>query len=77
MKGSASLKAVLPALVPGLSYKDLPIGDGFTAMKFFENLQYETDEKRLNEIRNNLLEYCKLDTLAMVEIVSRLDKLVS
>jgi hypothetical protein len=34
------------------------------------------DEKEIEKIRKNLLEYCKLDTLAMVHIKEELDKLV-
>ena len=34
----------------------------------------ETGKKESEEIYNNLLEYCKLDTIAMVEILNRLYK---
>jgi hypothetical protein len=38
----------------------------------------KTDDKdRITEIRKSLLEYCKLDTLAMVEIIRKLEILVS
>lgn len=68
MKGSYSIKAVLPAVVPGISYDDLSINKGDQASLAFEKLYSETDSNRIKEIRSNLLEYCKLDTLAMVEI---------
>jgi len=70
MKGSYSIKAVLPALVPALSYDEMEISDGGTASSAFESLYYEKEETKIKEIRNSLLEYCKLDTLAMVEIMN-------
>jgi hypothetical protein len=33
------------------------------------------DQKKLSEIRRNLLAYCQLDTLAMVRILEALEKL--
>ena len=69
MKGSYSIKYVLPALVPDMSYEVLPIAEGGAAMNAFEALISETDPKVIKKTRNNLLEYCKMDTLAMVEIL--------
>lgn len=69
MKGSYSIKQVLPAMVPGFSYDNLPIGDGGSASMAFTTLLSEHDPEKIATIRENLLEYCKLDTLAMVEIV--------
>lgn len=75
MRGSYSIKYVLPALIPELSYGDLEINEGGLASVAFESLYYETDLMRIAEIRNNLLEYCKLDTLAMVKILEKLESL--
>jgi hypothetical protein len=75
MLGQYSIKNVLPALVPKLSYDDLEIGDGSSASRMFESLYYETDEIKTKTIRKNLFEYCKTDTLAMVEILKVLQKL--
>ncbi len=75
MRGSYSLKAVLPAVVPDLNYNGLAISDGGTAMNVFEQLQYETDQEKIRETRRDLLEYCKMDTLAMVRIFNFLEKL--
>jgi hypothetical protein len=67
---SVSIKNVLPVLVPSLSYKSLPIQEGGTA-----SLKYElwaTGEMKKAEWENiykDLLKYCGLDTLAMVEIL--------
>jgi hypothetical protein len=68
MKGKNSIKNVLPALVPGFSYDDLEINNGILASQSFLNLSDVKDENQVEIIRNNLLEYCKLDTLAMVKI---------
>jgi hypothetical protein len=72
MQGSYSIKAVLPALVPELNYNDLEISDGGTASLEYENLLKETDEFRIEQIRNNLLKYCKLDTFALIKIYEHL-----
>ena len=67
--GSFSIKSVLPALVPSLSYDGLEVRDGLTAAAYFErSLNGNCTELEKTAIRNNLLEYCKQDTLAMVEI---------
>ena len=72
MKGSYSIKKVLPALIPELKYDDLEIKEGGTASSAFESLYYESDLFKIEEIRTNLLNYCKMDTLAMVEILNHL-----
>ena len=47
MQGSYSIKMVLPALVPELSYEGMAIADGQAASYAFESLMYEEDpEKR-------------------------------
>lgn len=75
MQGSYSIKYVLPALIPELSYADLEINEGGLASVAFESLYFETDLMRIAEIRNNLLEYCKLDTFAMVKLLEKLESL--
>ena len=75
MQGSYSIKYVLPAIIPELSYKDLEINEGGLASIAFESLFYETDLMRIADTRTNLLEYCKLDTLAMVKLLEKLESL--
>lgn len=72
MNGSYSIKAVLPALVPEMSYADLEIGEGGSAMAAFEGLLNIKDEAEKLKIRNALMDYCKLDTEAMVRILEKL-----
>ena len=76
MKGKYSIKNVLPALVPELSYDDLEVKDGASASFTFLDLMAGTFEGDIQETRNNLLAYCKLDTYAMVKILEKLYKTV-
>lgn len=67
--GSASIKKVLPALVSELSYHDLDIQEGATAQSIWmETFLNGGNKEQKEKITKDLLEYCKLDTLAMVEI---------
>lgn len=71
--GTTSIKKVLLALVPDISYNDLKIVDGDSAMAAFAYLalgKYKNTE--VESIKNNLLEYCKRDTLAEVKLHQRL-----
>ena len=72
MKGSYSIKYVLPALVSELSYDGLPIKEGATASNTFLSMVNRTFEGDVEETRKHLLEYCKLDTWAMVKILEKL-----
>ena len=72
MKGSYSIKSVLPALVPELSYNDLEIKDGGIASNTFLSMINGNFEGNIEETREKLLEYCKRDTFAMVKILERL-----
>lgn len=69
MMGSYSIKQVLSALVPEQSYDALEIGNGADASVAFFNLQDEPDTEKIKAIREALLVYCGLDTLAMVKIL--------
>ena len=69
MKGSYSIKYVLPALVPSLSYDNLEINNGSSASSTYANLHTLSDLDQINQTRKHLLEYCKLDTFAMVKIL--------
>ena len=70
MEGSYSIKKVLPALFPNdpeLDYSELSlIHKGDEASNAFLSLKDNPPEKQ--EIITALLEYCKLDTYAMVKI---------
>ncbi|HQP47630.1 MAG TPA: DUF2779 domain-containing protein [Spirochaetota bacterium] len=74
MKGRYSIKSVLPALVPELSYHSLAIRDGYAAMNAYEQLRHEHHDGTRAEIIRNLKEYCRMDTLAMVKILRHLEE---
>ena len=69
-EGSWSIKALLPAVVPELDYGDLQdVRDGTMAMNaFVEAIHPATLVGRKADLERSLLEYCKLDTYAMVRI---------
>lgn len=72
--GSMSIKSVLPALFPDdseLSYKSLEIQNGGVASESFANLHELSDIGERDKVRDDLLAYCKLDTLAMVKIMEK------
>lgn len=72
MKGSYSIKYVLPALVPELSYQNLEIKEGDTASSTFAQMVSGEFNGDIAKTRIDLLEYCKLDTFAMVKILEKL-----
>ena len=75
MAGSYSIKAVLPALVPELAYDDLEIENGGDASNIFAAMASGSFNDNIDEARTNLLAYCKMDTLAMVEILKKLNQI--
>jgi predicted RecB family nuclease len=75
--GSFSLKYVLPALVPEMSYENLSIQDGMQAsLDYLRMIDSATSEDEKARIRSDLLTYCGQDTLAMVKIRDELLKRV-
>lgn len=73
MMGLSSIKKVLPAICPELSYDNLEIGNGMAASNAFLDLYYCEDNSEITKVRDNLLKYCHLDTLAMVKIFEVLE----
>ena len=71
--GSYSIKAVGPVIAPNISYDDLEyVADGGAAAWAFERIASGRCKGEENILRQALEEYCRRDTLAMVEIHSRL-----
>ncbi len=81
-KGSASIKAVLPAML-GKSYKGMAISDGGTASLEYLRITFGASDGTIasaddvKAVRGNLLKYCELDTEAMVWILEELMKLTN
>ncbi len=68
--GSWSLKALLPAVCPDLTYDTLAgVADGGMAVAAYrEAIAPETTTERRAQIERELLAYCHLDTLALVRV---------
>ena len=74
--GSFSIKNVLPVICKDLSYKNLKVQDGTQAMQKWLEMVEEKNEIKKEKIYRALLEYCKLDTYAMVELYKFLRSIV-
>jgi len=71
--GSCSIKAVLPALVPELSYDNLEdIREGTMAGLRWLQLNFGKGLEDAGRVRQNLLNYCERDTLAMVRVMGEI-----
>ena len=71
--GSFSIKAVLPALCPDMTYKNLMIQDGAAAMAAYAELRDRaTTPERRAALSEGLKVYCGQDTEAMVRILAHL-----
>jgi hypothetical protein len=79
MQGHYGLKYALPAIVPEMkdAYPDLDgVHNGGDAMRMFVQLGEAIDIDEIIKTKTALLEYCKLDTYAMVRILEKLKELV-
>ena len=67
--GSSSIKKVLPVLCPDISYSDLDVNNGTMALDTWGRMVLDPNfNEDIEATRKNLLDYCELDTLAMVKI---------
>lgn len=75
-KGSWSIKSVLPVIIPWLSYKELNIQGGSDASASYRDLiGLSSNSKEKQELTQDMLKYCELDTMAMVEIFKKLNQI--
>ena len=76
-KGSFSIKNVLSPLTNNeLNYDGLDVGNGADAMGVtYSMINGELSDAEKNKTIENLLEYCKLDTFAMIKLLESLWKL--
>ena len=73
--GSFSIKSVLTPLVPELTYNDLVIVDGLVASVEIARLLFVAGKIPPDEVprvRQDLLDYCEMDTWAMVKLLDSL-----
>jgi hypothetical protein len=78
--GSFGLKAVLPALVPGMDYDDFEVAGGRAATIELARLMFERDtrpDEERERTRSALLRYCAQDTLGVVRLLERLTALAA
>ena len=69
--GRFGLKYVLPVLVPELSYDEMEVAEGQAASSALARLMFGGDVLSLKDrerVRQNLLEYCKMDTWGLVRL---------
>lgn len=70
MKGSWSIKDVLPTIAPELDYANLEVSDGAMAQEAYkEAIHSQTTPERKEVVRRAMLKYCEQDTIAMLKIV--------
>jgi CRISPR/Cas system-associated exonuclease Cas4 (RecB family) len=68
-KGKSSIKKVLPVLAPDLSYNTLNVQNGSMAFtQWSRMISEDLSDAEKQQIRQDLLDYCKMDTWAMVRI---------
>ncbi len=75
LSGSYSIKKTLPVF-SNLSYSDMGVKNGTEALVTYARFQYMSAEEK-NQKYNQLLDYCKLDTWAMVVILDKLREISS
>lgn len=75
MKSRYSIKVVLPALCPELSYKTLNVRNGLEAQESYRKLLTTKNKKEHYQLRKDMLAYCGLDTFAMVKVLEALRNL--
>ena len=72
MKGSWSIKAVLPTIAPELDYSNLTVSHGGMAQDaYLDLIGHEMSAGDKEGLRKALLAYCEQDTLAMIRVISR------
>lgn len=77
-KGKTSLKNVLPVLAPELNHLDLAVSKGDQASYlWYQSVFGDLSAEEIEQNRKDLLEYCQLDTLAMVRIFKHLKERIS
>ena len=71
--GSFSLKSVLPALVPDMTYEGMEVAEGTQAgLAWDKMLRGQVDDAERERLREALLGYCKQDTLALARLLNSL-----
>lgn len=75
LQGSFSIKKVLPIFVPDLSYSNLDVKNGDEAVVVYGNFP-KMNKQEFEFNKRGLIEYCKQDTWAMVELLKSLREII-
>ena len=68
----------MPVLCPDISYSDLDVNNGTMALDTWGRMVLDPNfNEDIAVTRQNLLDYCELDTLAMVKIYEVLKELIN
>jgi hypothetical protein len=71
--GSYSIKSVLPAIVPEMTYEGMEVANGQAAEVAWESMVHGTlSPSERKHIKKALLDYCAQDTLALARFLGRL-----
>ena len=68
---------MLPVLVPELDYAGMDVASGTDAMEAWQRLIALKNDRDKKKLKREMLDYCELDTLAMVKIFDFMDNLQS
>jgi len=75
--GRTSIKNVAPVLIPEISYDEIEISDGLSAMAVYVNLcKKKYDEAESEVLKESLLKYCELDSYSLLKLHEKLYELV-
>lgn len=75
LQGSFSIKKVLPIFVPNLSYSNLEVKNGDEAVIVYGSFP-KMNRVEFEKQKQALIDYCKQDTWAMVELLKSLHKII-
>jgi hypothetical protein len=75
MRGSWSLKAVLPTIGADLGYEGMAVANGSMAQEaYLEMIDPQTPFERHHQLRESLSDYCAMDTYALLQLVEFFSK---
>jgi hypothetical protein len=67
--GSYSIKTVLPVIVPDMGYEGMEVDNGLDASALFAYMaKGRYDREEAGRVRENLLRYCGVDSMAMMRL---------
>lgn len=77
MQGNFTLKSIAPILNEAFDFNALPIQSGITAMYIYESLLHQTNDFEIQQIKEQLIEYCEMDALVTLEFYKYLNSKIN